>query len=505
MFSDSLISFHMLGQEKLRGFVESEPRDRLETLAPIIGVDRYTDLTETLIALSHALSERLNEQNRRLVVKKQNLDSLERKKQDTQQVYERSIRTDRNLTDWLGEEFNSFRDSLPEGLQSDIQNIPRQDIRELILFLEQNLPVTLAAITQHYADATGRLYSAEGLISQITALKQQQDSASTLRKEVQAQEQDLERILARRSDIQRDINRLKTESQDIDVSLSKLRSDTDSLLQLKTALQSTETLTEDLDRQRETQITLEQRVKGLKSTVQSHQLEIRQIESTFSGQSERIQSFEKFLSTAHDLEQSLRELVQGAPSVDRLKDDVVRLMAEQQSLSEQLLETRRELNLAELRQNTSQEQFERISRTQSQYHSLLAELRQFVSGSRCPLCSTEFVTRERLLASVDDRLSQANPELEFAARAVHEAQTEFSGLRQRQGALSNRLQQIERDLQTLQIEVEVFDSMMRSVHDRSRILGIDMEPDHQTGLASLQQRITGIEADMGELILLMEH
>ena len=126
-----------VGPRKVRGFVESEPRDRLETLAPIIGVDRYTDLTETLIALSHALSERLNEQNRRLVVKKQNLDSLERKKQDTQQVYERSIRTDRNLTDWLGEEFNSFRDSLPEGLQSDIQNIPRQDIRELILFLSR--------------------------------------------------------------------------------------------------------------------------------------------------------------------------------------------------------------------------------------------------------------------------------------------------------------------------------------------------------------------------------
>jgi DNA repair protein SbcC/Rad50 len=497
-FSDPFVSFHLLGQETLRGFVESDPRDRLERLAPIIGVHKFTELTESLIGTSRLLSARSDELSRQLTANKKELDALEHKKTSVQETYEKGIQGDRNLSEWLREEFASFQSSLPDRLRSKPENIRQEDLREFVEFLEQYLSVTLAGIAQHHAETKSRLDSAEELIKLGTTIQDRTNLALSHRERVHGQAEELQKAVLARQIVEGRVNTKTNDLKTLGITQSKLQKDEESLVALKSTLETAAVISTKLNLLTDKRRAIQEQLSIFNSRIENAGNEKTQTQKALSDCLERTRIADESLVVARALNQSGQELLRRTSQLASTQDGLAKLTEERASLTARLRETHSSLQEADNKDRQAQLQFRASSQNADKYHSLLAELRQFVADSRCPFCSTEFESRQDLLVRVDERLVGADPQLEVVAAETRRIANELTSLRTVHQSLSEQLQSIEQQIADSTTQIEDFNRLSQMFGNEFHDLKIGGTADLQSALPALQQHMTALQQGTAE-------
>ena len=318
VFSNSLVSFHVLGQEQLRNFVESDPRDRLERLAPIIGVERYTNFTEAMIIVNRNLSERLKGRLEALNGAKRALNSLDDRKRSALGVYEKSISGDRDLSDWLNDEYEDFRANLPPQLQGEDRVVPRRDLRETLTYLEHLVPVVLAAVRQYLSGVAAKLSAAQEL-RQLVELYGQKRSALSSATDQKSLQNEIARLFNQKDVIQKDVERLQNQLRQSEMSVSDQRETADAVTELKAKFELIGTITPAITARSNSRKILATKIQDIQSDLDAQIREEQDLEVALTRASERIHRLQELLTKQRDALRTVQSIVNREPQIDETR------------------------------------------------------------------------------------------------------------------------------------------------------------------------------------------
>jgi len=143
VFSEPFVAYHLLGQQSIQDFVQSDPRERYELLAPIIGVERYVRLTEALLQSRRTLSVELEAVDRTLNATKEEKSAFQQIDGTLKSPEDQIAVKLPASQEWLDDQFRIIRDNAPTFLRERLpQRLPR-DFGESLNALEQILPSTV--------------------------------------------------------------------------------------------------------------------------------------------------------------------------------------------------------------------------------------------------------------------------------------------------------------------------------------------------------------------------
>jgi DNA repair exonuclease SbcCD ATPase subunit len=493
VFSSDFVSYHLLGQQTIRDFVQSEPRERYEKLAPIIGVDRYVRLTEILLQTARKLGdqqvkakEALSDQTVRVSVLRRQHDELVRSLGDD--PFGGTV-----LSEWLMRQYAQLRERIPRALAADLPNALPSGTNELLSILEQVLPSALFWLSARDRECEQRVESLRASAREVGFLFERQGALEELRLTVKSAEGTLkalqERVREREQQVLDADAQATATSQEVEGLTKKLERITN-LIQLK----------ESLDKRSMRQQELQAEEAVLVKAVDEINVRKGDCESEVARINSELMSSQKLQLDLHRTLVSTREV---ATTIDSLKSEQAIVSDEMQKLealrSEQIRvatefgEVERELKRIEDARAEANGRLQQIAQEGQESQQLLAELRKYVQTNRCPVCSTEFESNDALLMRFDANLSAVDSRIQAATDELRSLSDKAEQLKKQGETLSSKISDLDSEVRIGTSRAARFEALLYEARQKATALGFALSSSLGDDAKLLVERVRDIE------------
>ncbi len=493
VFSSDFISYHLLGQQTIRDFVQSDPRKRYEKLAPIIGVDRYVRLTEMLLQTARRLGdqqvrakEALSNQTTRVSVLRGQHDQLVRSLGDD--PFGGTV-----LSEWLIRQYAQLRERLPSALVAELPNKMPSTTNELLSTLEQVLPNAFFWLSARDRECEQIVESLQASAREIGYLFEKQGALEELRRTVKSSEGKLnalqERVREREQQV-RDIDAQATAaSQEVEGLARNLEGITH-LIQLKEAIDKLSIRQQELQAQEEV---LARSVDEISAQKRDRESEVARVNSELLSSQQLQVDLQRVLVSTREVAAAIDSLKSEQVAVSDGLQKLEALRSEQTQAAKELDEIERELTAMEDARAEANGRLQQIGREGQASQQLLAELRKYVQTNRCPVCSTVFESNDALLIRLDANLSAVDPRLQAATDELRSLSDKAEQLKKRRGTLSSKRGDLDSAVQSGTSRATRFEALLYQARQKATALGFALSSSLGDDSKFLAERVSDIE------------
>ena len=475
VFSDPFVAYHLLGQQTIQDFVQSEPRDRYEKLAPIIGVERYVTATEAMLKASREIATLLQESSRQLTGRKADLEELQNEIDALDVAIFEKPENVSGSAELLAREYEQLRARVPQDLGGNLPTELPPSVTGILERLSGVLPDLQLLLDTRMASLQRRMELASSLKSTSEVLTEKRSDIEQLKRAVETNHRQFETVRER-------IEFGKSRMQDLGARNARLNKESEQLRKQQGSIKTLIDLrakhlrlADELDARQRAHSQIEQDL----ATSQKALLECLSEVAKFTRLLER--SREGLTALVSRISPMERLLVQSQAVLDSQKgarmaqERANSLRNETVGLSVEVRRLREESQQLQAAAAAARNEFDSTSKNARSLQQLLAQLRLYIDSPNCPACGTEFHTREELVRRVDEKMTGESPQLI---------------------AISNRVQTISQRQATVGRQLEASALRLRQVEDEIKEL-TTVVSDWTTNLEGLRIAATELKLQLG--------